>query len=322
VVHAGSAGPETSQHGELVGRRAERRALHEWAQDAWQGRFRIVTVTGEPGVGKTALVDAMVPTWRADGVEVRCGVCHEHVAVPYLPVLTAMPSLVDARATVTQPVPLLVDRAPELFVTVTDELLEAARSRRVVLWLDDVQWADAATADLLAHLLTTVTRQATLEPLTLLVVLGARAEAVPTLSTRVLERIGRESAHRQLVLGGLDELSVNELLERTLGARPSRRLLADVVEVTEGNALFVQELVAHLRRVGALTEEGGEIVARGGVIAGPTALGEVFDGRVRGLGPHARTVLDVAAHLGNGQRVDDVRVVAALDDHELDAALD
>lgn len=321
MVRVGSAS-RTLRSGDLVGRRVERRALQEWADEAWQGRFRIVTVTGDPGVGKTALVDAMVPGWRADGVEVRGGVCHEHVAVPYLPVLTAMPSLVPATTASPQAPPPLVDRAPELFATVTDELLSAARSRRLVLWLDDLHWADAATVDLLAHLLTTVTRHATLEPLTLLVVLGLQAEGSPAPTTRVVERLAREAAHRELVLGGLDEVSVNELLERSLGARPSRRLLADVVEVTEGNALFVGELLAHLHRVGALVEEGGEIVAHGGVVTGRMALGDVLDSSVRGLDPQARIVLEAAAHLGNGQHIDDVRVVAAVDGDELDAALD
>lgn len=81
-------GPPTA----LVGRRSERRALAEWAADAWAGQMRIVTIVGEPGVGKTTLADDLMATEYSTGTTVFAASCHDDLGVPLLPLVSALRS--------------------------------------------------------------------------------------------------------------------------------------------------------------------------------------------------------------------------------------
>jgi class 3 adenylate cyclase len=285
----------------FVDRRTERSALHRWASEAWAGQLRIVTVVGEAGIGKTALVDALVPAWVDEGAVVHSAACQEDLAVPYLPLLTAL----RGGAGPVMPEAVRSERgAPELFVGVSDQLLDLAGSGRVVLRLDDLHWADPATVDLLGHVLNTAARSALLAPLRLLVVLGYRPLERHPLVDRLVDRLRREPSHRELHLGGIDELGVNQLLGGILGATPSRRLLADVLEITEGNPLFVHNLVHHLEATGALVLDRGEVVSRDEVRAEHIELDDVLRARVESLDGPCQRLVTVAALVGDHSSVD------------------
>lgn len=306
---------------DFVDRRPERAALDAWAVEAWAGTVRIVIVRGEPGIGKTALVDQAVRGWRETASQILAATCHEDLGVPYLPVLTALHDLRRSVATGDADPLRADDRTPEPFVRLTDDLVTAARARRVVLRIDDIQWADPATCDLLAHMLTAATSVAAVEPLTLLVVLTTRPVEHDAPAARLLARLRRESAVRMLPLGALDELAVNDLLGCILGRTPPRRLLDEVYELTEGNPLFVRTLVEHL-------VESGTIDARGRVIGATTLIGEhtdvdeVLRSRVDRLDEATKRTMILAATMGNGRSIDELAHVAAVDDDELDRQLE
>jgi predicted ATPase len=167
-----------------VGRRQERAALRAAFEAAAGGRGSVLCVTGEPGLGKTTVVEDFLDELAAEGRlgPVARGRCSERLAgtEAYLPFLEALDSLlrgtggavmaqVMKRVAPTWHVqfPALVvdgssaDRAPPEATEAPQERLkrelavflsEIARSRPLVLFLDDVHWADASTVDLLAYL--------------------------------------------------------------------------------------------------------------------------------------------------------------------------
>jgi class 3 adenylate cyclase len=306
----------------FVDRRAERRALADWTKEAWSGQFRIVTVIGDAGIGKTALVDELVEEWLDAGADVRSSVCHEDLEIPYLPVVTAIRRHPDTRVAAADAPASLLDRTPDLFIAITDELLTAAGHGRIVLRIDDLHWADPATVELLRHVLIAASRESLSHALTLLVVLGTRPTEPERPAASLLERLEREGANRPLRLGPLDELSVNEMLESMLTAPPSRRLLDEVLDITEGNPLFVRTMIEHLAEVGSLEVRHDEVVPLGEIVAEQVELDGVLRRRVDRLSDDGRRMLSLAAHMGHGHDLDELRHVVGLDEDPFDDCMD
>jgi tetratricopeptide (TPR) repeat protein/type II secretory pathway predicted ATPase ExeA len=167
-----------------VGREAERRALLEMFQGTVSGRGRIATVTGEPGIGKTSLVEevlAEIALGPHRPVIVR-GRCSERLngAEAYLPILEVLDSLLHGQ-TVGRFTDMMKTLAPTWYIHVgmlsadstsaqqlkedtkiaspermkreLAALLESiSRARPLVLFLDDLHWADISTVDVLNYL--------------------------------------------------------------------------------------------------------------------------------------------------------------------------
>ncbi|MEO1059560.1 MAG: hypothetical protein AAFY28_21865, partial [Actinomycetota bacterium] len=206
------------------------------------------------------------------------------------------------------------------FVALTDELLRPAATRPTILRLNDVHWADRASADLLNHLLTNAARQDAAEPVRLLALLTARSttDADDALNARLRQ----ERAHRSLDLGPLDELAVDQLLTQLLGAPPSGRLRADVMEATDGNPLFVRALAQQLRRRGAISVSSGVAVSAEDIGGSGVQLHHVLRHDFDRLSPAAREVVTYASLMDTSVTVDALRVATGMSDDEIDAPLD
>ena len=166
----------------LVGRDAELARLHEALARAMAGHRQLVFVTGEPGIGKTALVEAfLAQVGRRGPLRIGRGQCVEHYGAgeAYLPVLEALGRL-GREAGGDQIVRVLRQHAPtwlvQLPALLDDEGLEVVQRRvhgatrermlrelvealdahtresPLVLLLEDLHWSDASTIDLLAML--------------------------------------------------------------------------------------------------------------------------------------------------------------------------
>ena len=155
-------------------------------------------------------------------MRVLAGRCFEDVAVPYLPMVTALRSLLTSdNARVLEP---LLDRGAlsaagdandlALYIGVAEALLDASKDASLLLSLDSLQWADRATLDLLAHVVGALAQAAndgTVPACVLLTVGDVDADAA---AARMLRRIAREPGARALELHGL---------RRGRGARPAAR---------------------------------------------------------------------------------------------------
>ena len=309
----------------IVDRRPECRALDDWAREAWEGRLRIVTVAGEPGVGKTALIDDFISRWTSAGVQIFGATCHEEVGVPFLPLVSALrgvSAFAGATATLERPDTALGGPDPALFVTLTDQLIHEATRGRVILRLDDVHWADAGTIDLLTHLLTATARHTALEPVTLLVLLATRPDITDTPAARMIDRLARESSHRSLDIGPLDELATTELLELLLGIPPSARLLGDVIGVTDGNPLFIRTLVRDLVQRGSVSVDGPVATATTEILGERVQLDEVIRRQMSRLSDDACHLLTVASLTAGGRDLQLLADATGWEATRLDRCLD
>ncbi|MBO2465267.1 BTAD domain-containing putative transcriptional regulator [Actinomadura violacea] len=274
------------------------------------GGLRVALVTGEAGLGKTALLTRLAGVLEREGRLVVTGRCPESESAPpawaWTEALTELARHVPAPA---EAEPLLRDASAaeprdttagrfRLHRAVWSWLEDAARRRPLAVMLDDLHWADAETLALLAALSGDAS---------LLVVAAFRADEAGARLTETLAVLARRSPLR-LPLDGLPEPAVARLIAAECGGVDAATVSA-LAERTGGNPFYVRESARLLSSEGAL-------VATSEV---PEGVRDVLRRRLARLPEPAVAVLRLAALAGREADVD--ALVLAADAGE-DAVLD
>ena len=241
--------PGTDAGAALTGREAELTRVRSTISAAVAGEATTLLISGDAGVGKTSLAQAVVASF-GDELTVISGVCLplQALSVPLHPLRLALRSTTAPGAAEILPALETPDRAPQLLDGWIDRLAE---EKPVVLTIDDLQWADQSTLDVLVYLAAGPRARR----LALLVTI--RRERVPEghALQRWLADVLRLPRVEQLPLRTLDRASTEEQLTSLLGAVPHQSLLDDVYARTVGNPywtrLTVQGLAADARRLPA-----------------------------------------------------------------------
>jgi class 3 adenylate cyclase len=309
--------------GGLGNRTQELGVLHRWAAEALAGNPRLVVVEGAAGIGKSTVVGAFVDELHTASVQTLVGRCSQNSDLPLLAVAPVIDQL-QSNETPRSSIGVLraaSDALGRLAVVqeVAQLLLEQAERQPVALVLEDVQWIDDATLDLITYVATTIAGRARDRPLSLLVIVTFTPTPDATAAHRLTRQLISEVAGRRLVLEGLNELGVFSMLTDAY-ARPSSHLLGEIVEITHGHPGRIETLLATLRREGQLEIRDGELHARGSLPrVMRTDAGEPAD--VPSLSPEARELLlQLGLLRDNGAEL--VRSASALSDVAFDAALD
>lgn len=325
----------------IVGRDAELERLEKWLETA-EGRTRqIAFIAGEPGIGKTALVDAFLE--RAvgrPGTRVARGQCVERYGAgeAYLPWLDALGQLcrqpggaraVDILRRVAPmwlvQLPSLMDAGereslqrevsaapPERMLREMAEALEAlAGDSTLVVGLEDLHWADRSSLELLAS----VARRR--EPARLLVLCTYRSTEVG-MADHPLAGIQQElQLHRQCVelpLGFLSEPAVTEYLTARFPGSPVA-LGPLIHRRTDGNALFMVNIADYLAGRELIVESAGRWELRGEMraleAAVPESLRAMIDRQFQRVSADDRRLLEAASACG--AEFADATLAAALD---------
>ena len=309
----------------LIGRKAEWRQL----QDAWRkavnGQSQVVLLSGEAGIGKTRLAEEMEAWVNRQGMTTATAHCYAAGReLAYAPVtewlrtepfqaslstldsawLTEaarlLPELLIKRPKLPHPAPLVEGWQRQHFF---EALARAALNARqpVLLLLDDLQWCDDETLTWLHYLLRfdvgarvmllcTVRSEETLSEQALRTFLGA---------------VQREGRVTEIALKPLDTLETTALAGHLLRYQPDTAMLDTLYRETEGNPLFVVEMV----RAGTLEQHAMEnpvvtsapilpsLLTQASSTLPPTVQG-VLSTRLAQLSPLARAVSNVAAVIG------------------------
>jgi tetratricopeptide (TPR) repeat protein len=304
--------------GLFVGREREIAELTAGLEDARSGKGRLLLLAGEPGIGKSRLADEVAARARERGFTVLWGRCWEAGGAPiYWPWVQAIRTYlreVDATtvrdqlgagaAEIAQMIPELRELFPDLprpadadpegarfrlFDRVATFLHEAAGSRPILLVLDDLQSADTPSL-LLLRFVAGVLGEASI--LALGLYRDNELDSDAPLATAITE-LRREPAARFLTLGGLEESDVTRFIDQMTDVSPPASLVSAVYHETEGNPLFVGELVRLLAQEGRLA--GLEPGAR---LAIPASVMEVIGRRLEHLSAECRDVLTMASVIG------------------------
>ena len=279
--HAGSAGPLQSMRRPL-------QAVADWCRERGQMDAELVVGARGPILG------------------------------PYVPELRQIPG----QGTHADP-PVLPPEAARRRVVqaVEDTLVRLSRYHPILLALDDLQWSDELTLELLRHLLDSEAFQRA----RILVVAAYRTEE----AGKELRRLARHARATQLTLDRLDEQAVGRMVRDMLAlAEPPVELVRVVARCSEGNPLFAAEYLRMAVEERLLFRgESGRWQARdaGPLEASlpmPGSVQELVRRRLAGLGPLARRVLETAAVLGREMRDERLGRAAGADEDEIMLALE
>ena len=223
----------------LEGRDAEQSALWSAWQEASSGRGRIVVVSGEAGIGKSALLQSLSARAAAGGAHPVWGRAWEFADAPaYFPVGPCLQGL-GLRAAQAGG-----EASFSFWETVLEALSRASRTEPVLWLLEDLHAADLQTLDLLAFL------AQPLRVLPVLVVVTTRPRD-PRLAERVeqrLLRLARDGLDLRLAALGVDGVG---RLARAHAGELSEAVVQQLLELTSGNPLFVVECARSLKARGS-----------------------------------------------------------------------
>jgi len=335
---AASPSPALSPLSALVGRSRELHQLDDCWKRACNGKRQVVYIAGEPGVGKTRLVNEFSQFLQAnhprakgsnghDAPLLATGQCFErHGAYEaYMPVLDAISSIATGatsnlvRGLLERNAPTWLEQIPWLVPPAERTPKEPsirgfgaarmlregaqffsalAEQRPVALVLEDLHWADPETIDLIAAL--SRPHAARILLIGTYRVAEARLERHPLI--KVVDDAGRAGATR-ISLENFSGAEVHAYLEQRFpGSDIASELTAFVENHSGGNPLFVRAAVDHLIESGQLTDESGRwrvaTTAALGVVDLPDTIRGVIDAQIALLDPFARDLLGVAAVAG------------------------
>ncbi|HET9022808.1 MAG TPA: AAA family ATPase [Ornithinibacter sp.] len=230
----------------FVGRIGELETIRSVVDGARAGTMSALLVHGDAGVGKTRLVSraAAVATEDGDDVLVLSGACLPltRLSVPLLPVRTA---LRDAPPELGSPDLSAMDGADPSGgapVVVDDWLEQVSRRRPVILVIDDLQWADGDSLDVLLYVLAgSVDRR-----LAVLLTLRRGEVGADHPVHGWLADLRRMPCFAELGLGPLDRGETREQVAALLGSPPHESLVSEVFSRSGGNAYLTRLLVQGL----------------------------------------------------------------------------
>lgn len=309
----------------LVGRDAELATVLSVLRGCFQGQPKVILVTGEPGVGKSRLMAEVSSRAAAElGARVLTGFALEGGGLlPYFPIGRAIRGTVDqlvrSVTAIRQPASLLAMaglvrsdfpgfRSPaalapdaervRLYDAFADVCLHLAKAGPLLLMLDDLQWADSGTWEMIAY----AVRVADAAPVGIVIACRDEILAPGRVGTQALDELNRHRLLVHLPLPRLTPDAVRLLGQEFLGGQLTDELAASLARRSEGNAFYAEEVLRGL--TGRLVRDWSGayyLPARertAAEAATPATLRLSTIRRLEGLPAETRAVLTAAAVLG------------------------
>ena len=332
--------------GRMVGRKRELGKARALWNKTLSGQGQTLLVSGEPGIGKTRLVQELVTQVRVAGATALVAACYPEAGGPYAPfaqilrlayqdgaaVDLDLPAFVLADLRLVAPalrlhfpdVPPNPSLDPEteqqrLFESVIAFFTALSERAPLLLVLEDVQWADSDTLSLFRQLARRAGRHR--------LMLATTYREVELDSTRSFKQVeldlNREGLATRMNLSRLDRAGAEQLLATLFDEGITPDFLDNVYHETEGNPFFVIEVCKALVESGELYHTDGRWNLRtAGELQIPPSVREAVQSRVSKLPEGAQDALRLAAVIGRKFDFDTLASASQLDEETLIDALE
>jgi len=317
----------------LVGRERELEILEDHLERMLKGEGSTILVRGEVGIGKSRLVWELGRKAKREKARYFLGRCvFGKEELPYQPILEVIRSYLELKGVrdterlgdfIEHKAPHLTDRMgviqtflfmkgekepslinkEQLWDTATELVKAMSQDKPILLHLDDLQWADLPTLNLLSYLSANTGGEriliaGTYRPEELI----EEFEEKPHPLLSVLKRMRKEGLYKEINLERLDEEGTQSVISSVFPGSDFPESFAHLIyEETEGNPLFILEVLKLLRDEGVISQEDGEwrLSSKISRVAIPEKVNEVIMDRLRSLNREERDVVDVASVEGD-----------------------
>ena len=321
--------------GVFVGRERELQRLREAMDEAFDGHGSVVMLVGDPGIGKTTILQELETYARMRGADTYWGRTYESSGMPaYWPWIQVgrawgnrygvgagnqpelapqlarlFPELRQAASDVAAPVAQVESEAAQflLFDAYTQFVRARATDTPWLIFLDDLHWADKPTLQLLGFLARELTDMRVLVVGTYRDTELARTHPL----SEALAELNRESGFLRVGLRGLSQPEVADYIAVRANVEPAASVLARIYDETAGNPYFLTEIVNLMAEEGTLTSESV------GDIALPDGVKEALGRRLNRLSDEASDFLRMASVVGREFNYETLALINEYDDAKL-----
>ena len=309
---------------------------------AIEGKGSTVFVSGEAGSGKTKLINEFLKVAKQKTeVTALTGLCLSNAAIPYLPFVEAFNSYFSSiesgqTENAVAEVNAWLSGAQQAeksgmqgylpaqawkdltFAAVTKALSSMAANKTVILFIEDLHWADSASLSLLHFVARAIRSEKVLLLATFRseeLLTDAEGKAHPLADQ--LRMMSREDLYAEIKLSNLDKACVCEIAENMMGGNLNPDLVVKLSEESRGNALFVIESLRMLSERGSLYQENDEWRLAVDTMGIPGKFKDIILHRLSLLKFNQRRVLDAASVIGEKFDVELLSVVLNQDNLEV-----
>jgi len=333
----------TSIHAEpaFIGRELELKELKQYLDSVVQGKGTTVFISGEAGSGKTRLTNEFLKYARRKAVTVLSGWCLSNAAVPYFPFFEAFNAYLSEEQYIEGEEVTEVSEwlkgptqaektgkqqkiSPQVwkdqtFVAVAKTLTSVSTRKPVILFIEDLHWADSASLALIHY----IARVMSSEKVLLLATfrseqLTADAEGRPHPLVETLRLMKREDLFREIKLGNISQACVSELSKAMLGGDVQQEFAEKLMEESQGNVLFVVESLRMLHERGGLFREREKWRLASGELGIPNKIKDIILQRLSMLLHNQRRILEAASVIG--EKFDTELLASTLSQDHLEVA--
>jgi class 3 adenylate cyclase/DNA-binding CsgD family transcriptional regulator len=268
----------------------------------------VLVVSGTAGVGKSTLIQQGLSGVDAVVIETKV---FEHVSTAFGPIINALRFLLNNvlfkcrdKLSLLEHLGLILTELKKkdldtdnstLIAAIQEVFWHAAMQVPVILFIEDIQWADTATIDLLPKLMDLP------EDLPLLLLISNRSDhSLKNQKLRWLKsELRRCKSYKEINIKPFGINETSSMLATSFGKLPSKNLLEIIYEKTYGLPLFIEEIIKTLKTGNLVTERDNEMILKPDAeIPLPDSISDTVAIQLDNVTSEAREILELAATIG------------------------